>query len=173
MHLKLYFDILWQNECLTRVEKYPQTVINLEQPGLWSAGCRTEEVEHRWSFAHWPDWTRHRLLSCAAVPLLWKAGSWTRAPLQRKLASMRPPLHCSSPSQPFRGLQEVMMLVSHQVFAIDRWKPQSTVITNHRSTGTLSSTWAIDLVTGFFLPHLGAQGRVDAVVLADIVCECG
>lgn len=56
---------------------------------------------------------------------------------------------------PREGRQEVMMLVSHQVSAIDRWKPQPTVITNHRSSGTLSSTWAIDLVTGSYLPPFG------------------
>lgn len=74
-------------------------------------------------------------------------------------------------SAPREGLQEVMTLAFHQVFAIDRWRPRSTVITNHRSTGTLSSTFAIDLVT-VFLSHRGYQGRVHAVVVADIVSEC-
>lgn len=105
---------------------------------------------------------KNRQLSVWLQPIgaAWAGGGvsrrdWVSCGFAQKHSGLN--LSAASRSALREHLQEAMMPVSHQVFAIDRWKPQWTVITDHRSTGTLSSTWVIDPAASFFLCHLRCE----------------
>lgn len=119
---------------------------NQSSLGCWrGASRRAEQVDARAGSAC-SDAARHDCLVLPRVFALndsrWNRSAASRVHSPRKLdetcpSAVPPPPPPSSqpPSFPPReGLRGVMMLVSHQVFAIDRWRLRLTVITDHRST---------------------------------------